>query len=103
MKLTVIKNFNWAHAGVRVEEFVKDAVIDTEDLDLIEVSTREGWTKKPGKPATAKAPAAAPENKAERAAPEIKAELPVESPVEALPTAGPAGDDHDAVINRDAE
>lgn len=103
MKLTAIKNFNWAHAGVRVEEFEKGAVIDTEDRDLIEVSTREGWTKIPGKPAAGKAAAAAPENKAEHAAPEVKNELPVAQPPESFASAGPAGDEHDAVVNRDAE
>jgi len=49
MKLTVIKEFDWAHRGVEIEKFEKGAVIDTEDADLIKVATDEGWAKKSGK------------------------------------------------------
>jgi hypothetical protein len=63
MKLIAQQAFSWAHRGVQVEQFEKGAVIETEDADLIEVSQREGWTKKAGK---------APENKAEPVAPEGK-------------------------------
>lgn len=82
MKLTAIKDFNWAHAGVRVEEFAKGAVIETDDPDLIEVATREGWAKAPSKPVAVKAVVAAPENKAEGTAPENKS---AQAPVEADP------------------
>lgn len=43
MELIALQDFSWAHGGVRVEEFKKDQVIETEDADLIEVATREGW------------------------------------------------------------
>lgn len=49
MKLVVIKGFSWAHAGVRIEEFSKDQVIETEDEDLIKVATQEKWVKQAGK------------------------------------------------------
>jgi len=49
MKLTVIKDFSWAHRGVEIEQFEKGAVIETEDADLIKVATDEGWVKKAGK------------------------------------------------------
>lgn len=45
MKLKVIKPFDWAHQHVRVESFAKDQVIETDDEDLIRVSTKEGWTR----------------------------------------------------------
>lgn len=45
MKLIVQENFNWAHRGVDVEHFEAGAEFETEDQDLIEVSTNEGWTK----------------------------------------------------------
>lgn len=50
MELIALQDFSWAHGGVRVEEFKKDQVIETEDADLIEVASREGWAE-PVKPA----------------------------------------------------
>ena len=46
MKLTVKKPFRWAHQGVTVESFEPGQTIETEDQDLIDVSTKEGWTSK---------------------------------------------------------
>jgi hypothetical protein len=46
MKLTVKKPFSWAHKGISVEAFEPGQTIDTEDQDLIDVSTKEGWTSK---------------------------------------------------------
>lgn len=43
MQLKVIKPFDWAHRGVQVEHFEAGSTIDTEDEDLIRVSTGEGW------------------------------------------------------------
>jgi hypothetical protein len=43
MKLIAQEPFSWAHRGVEVEHFEKGAEIDTEDQDLIDVSTGEGW------------------------------------------------------------
>lgn len=48
MKLKAKQDFDWAHRGVQVESFKKGQVIDTEDADLIEVSTREKWAAKQG-------------------------------------------------------
>lgn len=50
MELIALQDFSWAHGGVRVEEFKKDQAIETEDADLIEVASREGWAE-PVKPA----------------------------------------------------
>ncbi len=49
MKLVALKKFSWAHAGVRVEEFEKDQVIETDDQELIKVATQEKWVKQAGK------------------------------------------------------
>lgn len=57
MLLKVKKDFSWAHRGVQVEEFAKGQLIDTNDEDLINVSTSEGWTEK------AKAPSKAEQKK----------------------------------------
>lgn len=48
MKLIAQKPFSWAHRGVEVEHFKAGQEIETEDQDLIDVSTREGWTAGPG-------------------------------------------------------
>lgn len=61
MELIALQDFSWAHGGVRVEEFKKDQVIQTEDADLIEVATREGWAAKPNN-----APAAEPKPRAKK-------------------------------------
>jgi hypothetical protein len=67
MKLVALKNFSWAHEGVRIEEFEKEQVIETDDEDLIEVAVREKWVKaaskaegksKPEKAETPEVPAA---------------------------------------------
>lgn len=62
MKLKAILPFNWAHAGVRVEHFPTGAEIETEDQDLIKVSTSEGWVEEVGNAAPAATPAAPSEN-----------------------------------------
>lgn len=46
MQLKAKENFSWAHRGVQIEHFEKGQVIDTDDEDLIEVSSREGWVEK---------------------------------------------------------
>lgn len=48
MKLKVKQDFAWAHGGVTVINYVKGQVVETEDADLIEVSTREKWAAKQG-------------------------------------------------------
>ena len=62
MKLTVKKPFSWAHRGVTVERFEAGQTIETEDQDLIDVSTKECWTSKgrtqAAKPADTSEPAA---------------------------------------------
>lgn len=46
MKLTVKKPFSWAHQGVTVVAYEAGQTIETDDQDLIDVSTKEGWTSK---------------------------------------------------------
>lgn len=41
--MKVLKTFQWAHQGIHVKEYVEGSEIETEDADLIEVATREGW------------------------------------------------------------
>lgn len=70
MELIALQDFSWAHGGVRVEEFKKDQAIETEDADLIEVASREGWAE-PVKPAD-EAPASQPAAKAKATQPKSK-------------------------------
>lgn len=63
MRLIATKDFKWAHRGCIVEEFKKGQEIETEDEDLIRVSTEESWAEDADKPA---------ENKARKGAPETK-------------------------------
>lgn len=51
MKLITKQAFSWAHGGIRVERYEQGQEFDTDDQDLIEVSTREGWTTAHGHPA----------------------------------------------------
>lgn len=84
MQLKAIKDFSWAHRHVEIRDYKRDDVIDTEDQDLIEVSTREGWAidaATEGAPETAakppkqgKAATKAPEVSATEGAPETKAD-----------------------------
>lgn len=60
MKLIVQEGFKWAHRGVEVEEFEAGAGIQTEDEDLINVSTSEGWTVEAGAASLAAEPAGEP-------------------------------------------
>lgn len=45
MQLIVIAPFDWAHQGVRIEHFPLNAEFETEDVELIDVSIREKWTR----------------------------------------------------------
>lgn len=64
MKLIAKQAFSWAHQGVRVEHFEDGQEIETEDADLIAVSTAEGWAgAESDKPRSTKAQKAALENK----------------------------------------
>jgi len=55
MKLIAQTDFSWAHRGVEVEQFAAGAEIDTDDEDLIEVATAEGWATPADGEATAPA------------------------------------------------
>lgn len=65
MQLTVKAPFSWAHRGVDIQSYAEGDVIETEDQDMINVATKEGWVegKKAAKPADNKAKPQAPENK----------------------------------------
>lgn len=56
MKLIAQQDFSWAHRGVEVKHYQAGAEIETDDEDLIEVSTAEGWAAVVGgeEPATDK-------------------------------------------------
>lgn len=45
MKLKAIIPFSWAHGGVRIEHFAAGAILETDDQDLIAVSTTERWAE----------------------------------------------------------
>ncbi len=63
MELKAKTAFSWAHRGVEVKHYEAGQVIDTDDQDLIDVATAEGWVEKASKPAESKARKSAPENK----------------------------------------
>lgn len=83
MQLKAIKDFSWAHRHVEIREYKVEDIIETDDQDLIDVATREGWaidaaadgaqeaTAKPAK--QGKAAAKSPEQAAADGAPEVKA------------------------------
>jgi hypothetical protein len=48
MELKAKQAFSWAHQGTQVEHFEKGQIIETEDQDLIDVATQEGWASKVG-------------------------------------------------------
>lgn len=56
MKLIVLQPFEWAHEHVRVVAYAAGDEIETEDADLIEVATREGWAKDAAAPEKQPAP-----------------------------------------------
>ena len=58
MLLKANQDFSWAHRGVRVEHYAAGQAFETEDEDLIKVSTKEGWAEK------AKAPSKSEQKKA---------------------------------------
>lgn len=86
MKLVALQGFSWAHAGVRIEQFEKGQLIETEDEDLIKVAFQEGWVEDAEKPQDPK--------KAESKSKEKKPVSPAEPPVEPAvdPAANPAVD-----------
>ena len=64
-KLIAVTAFSWAHRGVEVEHFEKGQEFETDDPDLVEVSTSEGWASDDGKPVKNKDKTVSPENKAQ--------------------------------------
>jgi hypothetical protein len=46
--LKIIKTFSWAHGGIHITEYAAGSEVETDDADLIEVATREGWATEDG-------------------------------------------------------
>ncbi len=44
--LKVLVAFSWAHKGVTIVEYEEGETIETDDDDLINVATKEGWAEK---------------------------------------------------------
>jgi hypothetical protein len=63
MRLQITETFKFAHRGVEVREYQAGDTVDTDDQELIDISTREGWAKV-AEPEDAPAADHAPENKA---------------------------------------
>lgn len=64
MKLQILKSFSFAHDGIRVEHYVADTEVETEDPELVKVATKEKWAKLvKGDPAENKSLGNSPENK----------------------------------------
>lgn len=87
MKLIAQQPFSWAHRGVLVEHFAEGQVIETDDQDLIDVATREGWAEIEGAKAVEPNPAPVP-------VPEPEKEpdpAPIPDPAPAPATASTAG------------
>jgi hypothetical protein len=67
MKLKIKVDFAFGHRGVDVRHYAAGDVVDTDDADMIEIATREGWATDADQPES-KARKAAPENKSKGAA-----------------------------------
>lgn len=84
MKLTVIQAFDWAHLGFQLKHYPVGHEFETDDQELISVSTGEGWTKSDGAAPVAVVTPAAPTPPADgaddgdKAAAEQAAAAPVE-------------------------
>jgi hypothetical protein len=76
MKLIAQEKFSWAHNGVQVEEFEAGTEIETEDEELIKVSTSEGWAI----PADVEAPAVVETPAAVEAPATVETPAAVEAP-----------------------
>ncbi len=69
MKLTIKQDFTYWHGGCRRVDYVAGQEVDANDQEMIDVALAEGWATdgvrkgKASKPASTKAPKAAPENK----------------------------------------
>jgi hypothetical protein len=61
---TIEQDFSWAHNHVDVKTYTKGDTLETDDQDLIDVATVEGWIR-PAEEKATKARKAAPENKAD--------------------------------------
>lgn len=60
MKLNIVKTFAFAHGGYRVVEYAEGSEVETDDQELIEVSTDEGWAAIEGQARKAPEKAAIP-------------------------------------------
>lgn len=65
MKLEITKDFAFAHGGNRVVQYMAGQSVETDDPELVEVATAEGWAKVAGDDS-------APRRKALKGAPENK-------------------------------
>lgn len=67
MKLSILKDFEYFHAGVNRVKYTEGDEIDATDNEMIVVAKSEGWARvsgeKASKPPRNKAIKAAPENK----------------------------------------
>ena len=63
--LTILEDFKFAHRGVEVRDYTKGETVETDDPELVEIATANGWAEAVGaeKP-NRKAKGGAPENKA---------------------------------------
>ena len=75
MKLVALKDFSWAFGGTQIRAFAAGESIETDDQDLITVSTKEGWAReeRAAAPSENKALKKAPSNKGRHASPDHSA------------------------------
>lgn len=62
MNLKIKQDFAFTHRGCDVRHYQAGQELETEDADLVEVATREGWAVSADRP-QGKARKGAPENK----------------------------------------
>jgi hypothetical protein len=62
MNLKIKTDFAFAHRGVEVRQYSAGDVVETDDAELIEIATREGWAVDADQP-EGKGKKGAPENK----------------------------------------
>lgn len=62
MNLKIKTDFAFAHRGVEVKQYTAGEVVETDDAEMIEIATREGWATDADQ-VESKAKKSAPENK----------------------------------------
>ena len=61
--LVIAQGFKFAHRGVEVREYVEGESVETDDPELVKISTENGWASQAGEKPKGKTKGGSPENK----------------------------------------